>query len=114
MSSRGYHGEAVEQMALFDAAKGERFRAQADEWVRKNPEAWAYIRCEAVKRTEQRKRFGIGELCEQVRWHMHVNGDKDFRVNNNYRAAFARRLIDEYPPCREFIKTRDSAVDLVG
>lgn len=112
--SRGYRGEAAGQIALFDTTKGERFKAQADEWVRKNPDAWAYIRNEAVRRVDQGKRFGIGELCEQVRWHMSANGDKDFKLNNNYRAAFARRLIDEYPPCREYLKTRDSAVDLVG
>lgn len=101
-------------MALFDTAKGERFKAEADEWVRRNPDAWFFIRNEAVKRVAERKRFGIGELCEQVRWHMRANGDKDFKINNNHRAAFARRLVEEYPPCADYIKTRDSAVDLAG
>lgn len=100
------------QLALIDTSKGDRYKAKADEWVRRNPQAWAYIRNEAVERTERRKRFGIGELCEQVRWHMKAGGVDDFKVNNNYRAALARRLIAEYPPCRDYIQTRDSCVDL--
>ena len=117
MSARGYRtaveeAGGAEQLALFDFAKGDRFNAGADEWVRRNYEAWTWMRCQAVKYTEQRKRFGIGELCEQVRWHMQAEGVDGFKVNNNYRAALARRLIAEYPPCRPYIKTRDSVVDL--
>ena len=109
---RGYDGGDAEQMALFDTAKGERFEAEADEWVRRNPEAWAYIKNEAVRRTYEKRRFGIGELCEQVRWHMKAEGVTEFKLNNNHRAAFARRLIEEYPPCREFVRTRSSVCDM--
>lgn len=107
-----YKGETGEQMAMFDIPKADRFKEEADEWVRLNPEAWWYIRCEAVERTERGKRFGIGELCEQVRWHMRAQGNTAFKVNNNHRAALARRLIAEYPPCRDYIKTRSSICDL--
>ena len=101
-----------EQMAMFDIAKADEMKRRADEWVRKNPDAWWRIRCEAVIRTEQGKRFGIGELCEQVRWHMHADGVDDFKVNNTHRAALARRLIAEYPPCKPYIETRSSVCDL--
>ena len=100
------------QMALFDTPKADRFKSEADEWVKANPEAWWYIRCEAVKRTEERRRFGIGELCEQVRWHMRAQGNTQFKVNNNHRAPLARRLIAEYPPCAEYLETRASVCDL--
>lgn len=110
--ARTYRGEDPMQLAMFDIAKGERFREDADEWVRRNPEAWAFIRSEAVRRTYQGKCFGIGELVEQVRWHMRASGADGFKCNNNIRAPLARRLIEEYPPCKPYIKTRDSAVDL--
>ena len=105
-------GETAEQMALFDTAKADEMKRKADEWVRRNQKAWLYIRNEAVRRTEQGKKFGIGELCEQVRWHMHAQGIDDFKVNNTYRAPLARRLIAEYPPCRPYIETRSSVCDL--
>ena len=107
-----YHGETGEQLALIDLPKADRFKSEADEWVRKNPEAWAYIRGEAKKRTEQQRRFGIGELCEQVRWHMAAQGVDGFKINNNHRAALARRLIVEYPPCKRYIATRSSICDV--
>lgn len=100
------------QMSLFATDKADDMKRKADEWVRKNPEAWMRIRCEAVRRTEQKRRFGIGELCEQVRWHMKADGVDDFKVNNTHRAALARRLIAEYPPCRPYIETRSSVCDL--
>lgn len=100
------------QESLFDISKGDRYKHQADEWVKKNPDAWAYIRNEAVRRTYERKNFGIGELCEQVRWHMRAEGVGDWKLNNNHRAALARRLIEEYPPCKQYIKTRSSVVDI--
>lgn len=114
MSRRSDKDVPAGQLALLDIAKGDRFRAEANEWVRKNPEAWAFIRYEAVSRTEQRKAFGIGELCEQVRWHMKASGVGAWKLNNNHRAALARRLIEEYPPCKPYIKTRDSCVDVAA
>lgn len=109
---RYYAGEDPEQLALFDTAKADRYKEKADEWVKKNPDAWAFIRNEAVRRTYEQKRFGIGELCEQVRWHMRANGVDSFKVNNNIRAVLARRLIDEYPPCEPYIEVRGSCVDI--
>lgn len=100
------------QLSLLDTSKADAMKRKADEWVAKNPDAWMRIRCEAVRRTEQKRRFGIGELCEQVRWHMHAEGVDDFKVNNTHRAALARRLIAEYPPCRPYIETRSSVCDL--
>lgn len=100
------------QMALFDVEKGERFKAQADEWVMRNPDAWAFIKHQAALRVQDKKRFGIGELCEQVRWHMYAQGNTAFKVNNNHRAALARRLVIEFPACKDYIEMRSSVIDL--
>ena len=100
------------QMAMFGLDKADRYKAAADEWVRSNPEAWAYIRNEAVKRTYARKRFGIGELVEEVRWHMKAQGVDDFKVNNTHRAYLARRLVAEYPQCEPYIEMRKSRADI--
>lgn len=96
------------------AEKADRYREKADEWVRDNHQAWLFICNEAVARAYQRRRFGIGELCEQVRWHMKAVGVDDFKINNSYRAYLARRLVKEHPQCADYIEMRRSRADKEG
>lgn len=110
--SRVYKGEDALETVLVDAAKGERFRSEADAWIDANPQAWAYMTEQALLSAHHRRRFGIGALCEHVRWHMFAKGDEGFKLNNNHRAAFARRLIRENPEIEPYIKVRDSVTDL--
>lgn len=106
-------GASIEEVYEAGYSKGERFASLADEWVEANPAAWDFMTSRAVERAAGGRRFGIGELCEQVRWHMAAEGLGEFKVNNNHRAALARRLVREHPECRPFIRTRDSVVDLL-
>lgn len=114
MASRHYEGESAEQLATFEAAKGERFQEEADAWVEANPKAWEYMVEAARLCAVYGRRFGIGALCEHVRWQMMADGTTEFKLNNNHRAPFARRLIKEVPECEPYITTRTSAVDLCG
>lgn len=112
MSTRAYQGEDPLQVSLFDSAKAERFEHEADEWIAANPDAWEFMTEQARASARNRRRFGIGALCEVVRWQMrNVRGDGEFRLNNNHRAHFARRLIREVPECEPYIKTRHSVLD---
>ena len=104
-------GETLEQMALSDESKGDRFRAEADAWIDDNPEAWSYMLHMARLSAERHRRFGIGALCEHVRWEMLAKGVDSFKLNNNYRSHFARRLIKEVPECEPYIATRSAVVD---
>ena len=101
-----------ENYALALQAKGDRFKEEADRWIGANPDAWRYMTDQALLSANAGRRFGIGALCEHVRWHMFAQGDKNFKLNNNYRAAFARRLIREHPEVEPYIKTRGSVCDL--
>ena len=43
-------------------------------------------------------KLGIATLFEKLRWEWHVAGltDRDgFKLNNNYRALYARKIMDE-------------------
>lgn len=101
-----------EEDALMLQAKGDRFKEEADKWIEKNPGAWEYLTNSAVISANAGRRFGIGALCEHVRWHMFAQGDRNFKLNNNHRAAFARRLIREHPEVEPYISTRGSVLDL--
>lgn len=99
--------------ALQQQAKGDRYRSEADAWIADNPEAWEYMTDQAVLSASNGRRFGIGALCEVVRWKMrNVEGRTGFKLNNNHRAAFARRLIREHPEVEPYITTRGSVLDL--
>lgn len=104
---------SFEESVLADQAKGDRYRSEADAWIADNPDAWKYMTDQAVLSASNGRRFGIGALCEVVRWKMrNVEGRTGFKLNNNHRAAFARRLIREHPEVEPYITTRGSVLDL--
>lgn len=89
-------------------------RERAIEWMDTNPDAMQHFAGFAEQLRSLDRRFGIGLLAERVRWEMTLRGgDEDFKVNNNYRAYIARRLIQDDPRLADHIKCRvTKAADL--
>ena len=54
-------------------------------------------------------KYGIGSLFEVIRWHraMETNGSV-FKLNNNYRALYARELMKYEPKLDGFFEIRSS------
>lgn len=52
-------------------------------------------------------RTGISMIFERMRWlwAVQTRGD-DYKLNNNYRAFYARKVMDEHPELEGFFKTR--------
>ena len=45
--------------------------------------------------------YGIGALFEILRWHRRIEkGDREFKLNNNHRALYARRIMELFPDKR--------------
>ena len=108
-----YDGTDAELMAYADAVKGERYMAQAREWIEANPKAWEYIVSQACLSASIHRRFGMKALCEHVRWHFSViKGNSEFKLNNNYTAPFTRLLIEQHPEVEPYVCTRHSAADM--
>jgi hypothetical protein len=82
-------------------------RAAAEKWMDENPEAMRLFRRFASQMLAAGKRFGIGQLTERVRWEcaLKTRGEP-FKVNNNFRAYIARRLIRENPRYAGLIEVR--------
>lgn len=74
-----------------------------------NPHVWELFKRYAfeVKRTG-RPRYSVQAIFERIRWHVAIEtrGD-DFKINNNYRACYARLLILEHPEFAGFFVTRE-------
>lgn len=56
-----------------------------------------------------RARLGIATLFEKLRWEWHVAGlqDRDgFKLNNNFRALYARKIMANHPDLDGLFETR--------
>ena len=67
------------------------------EYHAKNPEVYTRL----VALTDQglragKRKVGIGMLFEVIRWEQFLRTEGDsFKLNNNYRSRYARKLMDE-------------------
>lgn len=56
-----------------------------------------------------RTRLGISTLFEKLRWEWHVSDlqDRDgFKLNNNYRSLYARKIMALNPDLKDIFETR--------
>lgn len=74
----------------------------------KNPEIYDEI----VKISKQlkdrgREHYGIGAIFEVIRFHRAINTtDTEFKLNNNYRALYARLIMKNESDLDDFFETR--------
>ena len=55
-------------------------------------------------------RLGMKTLYERLRWEWHVGNIKDdagFKLNNNFTALYARKIMDENPDLRGMFELRE-------
>jgi len=75
-----------------------------------NPTVYVRLREMALAmRRRGRERYSINGLFEALRWQHAMQTDdptSEFRLNNDYRALYARRLMDAEPELAEFFETR--------
>ena len=59
------------------------------------------------------RKLGIGMLFEVLRWQYYVQTDTDeeYKLNNNYRAQYARLIMEQEPDLHEAFNTRPSQAD---
>ena len=89
-------------------------RRRAEEWIVKNPTVYALFLRFAREKLARNRRFGAKELAERVRWEIDLLwADSEFKVNNNYTAYIARRLVVDEPrllPLLRFRRTQGWAI----
>jgi len=54
-------------------------------------------------------KLGIATLFEVLRWNSHLNPDKTggYKLNNNYKALYARKIMDENPDLAGLFELRE-------
>jgi len=81
-----------------------------EEFDRDNPEVYLELLKLARKaRRNDMERISIKMLYEVVRWHRLLETtDKVYKLNNNYHALYARKLMKEHSELRGIFETRES------
>jgi hypothetical protein len=80
---------------------------------RDNPHVYANLLSMALAlKGRGRQFYGIGALAEVLRFQRALlTTDPDYKINNNYRALYARMLMDQEPELRDFFRTRRASYD---
>lgn len=97
----------ISQMGLFERhALG--IQRQFELFDRQNPEVYRELVGLSLQWRREHRKCGIGMLFEVLRWNrgLQTAGD-DFKLNNNFRSRYVRKLIAEHPELDGFFELRE-------
>lgn len=97
------------QPKLFDDEMETKFQA----YHKVNPQIYElFKRFTFEKINKGATHLGASAVAERIRWEtgVSVEGD-DFKINNNYRAYYARLFMKDYPEHEGFFRLRVSKAD---
>ena len=94
--------------AMFEA---DRIQIAFDEFHAEHPHVYReLVRHARLWRSHGHAKLGIATLFEKLRWEWHVNGLEDadgYKLNNNYRALYARKIMNEQPDLDGLFEIRE-------
>ena len=78
----------------------QQIREQVRTYHRNHPEVWELF--------SGRKHYSANAIFERIRWEKDLGNASEaaFKLNNNYRAFYARRFMASYPQHEGFFRTR--------
>ena len=85
-------------------------REQVQRFHENNPDVWRLFCGFTFDRINLGfKNYSANAIFERIRWEKDVGGDGavQFKLNNNYRAFYARRFMKAYPEHDGFFRTRE-------
>ena len=74
-----------------------------------NPHVYSALRHLALDAARHGRRLGIAMLFEVLRWQYAMTTTdeaSEFKLNNNYRAFYARLLMEREPDLQDYFETR--------
>lgn len=92
-------------------------REQCEAFHKQHPEVWELLqRFSAEMKSRGFQHYSINGIFERIRWEKDIggNGETQFKLNNNYRAFYARRFMRMYPEYEGFFRIREQVSNDVG
>ena len=78
----------------------------------KNPEIWAaFIKFAKQAKARGFKNYSANGIFEIIRWHTAVDGGETFKISNNYRPDYARKMMKEFPEFEGFFRVKELKAD---
>jgi len=107
-----------EQLALFGAdvipppifsSRADQIERTAEEYVTANPHIWRHFVRFARQASRHRAHYSARAIFHRIRWHLEVEveGDAEFKINNNFSAVFARWFHRTHPQHAGFFHLRE-------
>lgn len=100
----------MEQLNLFDGIDDTKFPA----YHLQNPHLYDLFKkytMEAI--SSGRNNFSAEAIINRMRWDSLVSGNDSFKINNTYKAFYARMFMNEFVQHKGFFRTRKSKFDSV-
>lgn len=73
-----------------------------------NPQIWEQFKKYSLKtKAKGFKNYSAKGIFEIIRWHTPTQGNDGFKVNNNYTADYARKMMAEFPEFEGFFYIRE-------
>ena len=80
---------------------------KALKWVEEHPGTYQLFINFAHTKAYEKRRFGIGQLTERVRWEANNaewdNEKEKFKISHNHKPYIARMLLYQYPALRGYL-----------
>lgn len=72
-------------------------KAEFEAFHEANPHVYElYVKYTAEMKASGRSRFSISMITERIRWYTAIEtDDPEFKINNNHRAFYARKLMED-------------------
>lgn len=78
-------------------------------WHQENTNVWREFEKLALEGIERGlSTWGAKAVIEIARWNLRLQTRKDFKINNNWAAIYARIFAAKYPQYRDFFKFREA------
>lgn len=76
----------------------------------KNPNVWAlFLKFAREMSLTGKRRYSAAMIVERIRWHTMVETkDDNFKISNDFRAYYGRKLMAHYDEFRGFFTTKET------
>lgn len=96
--------------AAYRAPKKEAPEVRAEKFIKEHPTVWeAFVKFTMQAIKAGHTRMGVDTVFGRLRWEtaMKTKDADGYKMNNDYKAPFARRFMKLYPQYNTFFETRN-------
>jgi len=79
-----------------------------------NPQIWEqFVKFSKQTKAKGFQNYSVNGIFEIIRWHTPTSGNDKFKINNNYRPDYARKMMSEFPEFEGFFRIREIKAERV-